>query len=206
LVVSLAVRRATPSRPSDRACQTLQRASPIWRQHSSALPRSAQVCTSVRKSTKRRAFSLFVVAAQSRLSADSTTCSRIPSILFAQASVLLRPITDVRSRLSRFHATSPCRRGSEATCLGLEITGPDGISKFWENAIKSGFKDHTFEIVETHMDGNQAYLLSSWTVKQVKADGAAGSMSGHTLRVLAKQGDGSWKTKVHTFIPLQPQN
>jgi hypothetical protein len=37
------------------------------------------------------------------------------------------------------------------------------------------------EIVETHMDGNQAYLLSSWTVKQVKADGAAGSMSGHTL-------------------------
>jgi uncharacterized protein (TIGR02246 family) len=86
------------------------------------------------------------------------------------------------------------------------ITGPDGISKFWENAIKSGFKDHTFEIVETRMDGNQAYLLSTWTVKQVKADGGAASISGHTLRVLAKQDDGSWKTKVHTFIPLQPQN
>jgi ketosteroid isomerase-like protein len=56
------------------------------------------------------------------------------------------------------------------------------------------------------MDGNQAYLLSTWTVKQAKADGGAGSMSGHSLLVLAKQGDGSWKAKVNTFIPLQPQN
>ena len=55
------------------------------------------------------------------------------------------------------------------------------------------------------MDGNLTYLLSTWTVKQVKADGDAGSMSGNTLRVLEKQGDGSWKTKSHTFIPLQPQ-
>ena len=84
-------------------------------------------------------------------------------------------------------------------------TGPEAISKFWEAAIRAGFKDHTFDIVETHTDGNLAYLLSTWTVKQVKGDGGAGSMSGNTLRVLEKQGDGSWKTKVHTFIPLQPQ-
>jgi uncharacterized protein (TIGR02246 family) len=86
------------------------------------------------------------------------------------------------------------------------ITGPTPISKFWEDAINGGFKDHTFDIVETRMDGNQAYLLSTWTVKKVKADGSAATLNGHTLRVLAKQADGSWKTKVHTFIPLQPQN
>ena len=29
-------------------------------------------------------------------------------------------------------------------------------------------------------------------------------MSGHTLRVLLKQTDGNWKTKVHIFIPQNP--
>jgi hypothetical protein len=84
-------------------------------------------------------------------------------------------------------------------------TGPEAISKFWEAAINAGFKDHTFDIVEAHMDGNLTYL-STRTVKQVKADGDAGSMSGNTLGVLEKEGYGSWKTKIHTFIPLRGGN
>jgi hypothetical protein len=27
---------------------------------------------------------------------------------------------------------------------------------------------------------------------------------GHTLRVLVKQSDGTWQTKVHVFVPLPP--
>ncbi|MCS3891009.1 uncharacterized protein (TIGR02246 family) [Bradyrhizobium japonicum USDA 38] len=82
--------------------------------------------------------------------------------------------------------------------------GPEAIKQFWEGAIKAGFKDHTFEIIETRADGNLAYLLSSWTVNQVKSGGEVRAMSGHTLRVLLKQADGNWKTKAHTFIPQNP--
>ena len=83
-------------------------------------------------------------------------------------------------------------------------TGPEAITKFWEGAIKAGFKDHTFEIVETRADGNLAYMLSTWTVKQVNSGGEVSNMTGHTVRVLAKQNDGTWKTKLHMFVPLQP--
>jgi uncharacterized protein (TIGR02246 family) len=84
------------------------------------------------------------------------------------------------------------------------VTGPEAITKFWEGAIKAGFKDHTFEIVETRADGNLAYMLSTWTVKQVKSGGEASDLTGHTVRVLLKQNNGTWKTKVHMFVPLPP--
>jgi hypothetical protein len=77
--------------------------------------------------------------------------------------------------------------------------------KFWEGSIRAGFKDHTFEIVETHADGNLAYVLSTWTVKKVGGgpnNNEESTLQGHTLRVLLKQSDGTWKTKVHIFVPL----
>jgi uncharacterized protein (TIGR02246 family) len=83
-------------------------------------------------------------------------------------------------------------------------SGPEAITEFWEGSIKAGFKDHTFAIIETRADGNLAYLLSSWTVKQVKSSGEVATVNGHTLRILLKQDDGSWKTKVHMFIPQNP--
>ena len=88
--------------------------------------------------------------------------------------------------------------------MGPAAIGPEAITKFWEGAIKAGFKDHTFEIMETRADGNLAYLLSTWTVKQVKSGGEESTLQGHTLRVLVKQSDGTWQTKVHTFVPLPP--
>jgi ketosteroid isomerase-like protein len=87
------------------------------------------------------------------------------------------------------------------------IPGPDAITKFWEGSIRSGLKDHTLEIVETRAEGNLAYMLSTWTVKQVKkgdypSNSEESTLQGHTLRVLLKQSDGTWKTKLHIFVPL----
>src|ERR1700752_5034310 len=47
--------------------------------------------------------------------------------------------------------------------------GPEAIRQFWEGTIKAGFKDHTFEIIETRADGNLAYLVSGWSVNQVNS-------------------------------------
>ena len=85
------------------------------------------------------------------------------------------------------------------------VPGPQAITKFWEGSIKAGFKDHTLEIVQAGADGNLAYVLSSWTVKKVGGgsnNNEESTVLGHTLRVLSKQGDGTWKTKVHMFVPL----
>jgi len=85
------------------------------------------------------------------------------------------------------------------------VPGPQAITKFWEGSIKAGFKDHTLEIVQTGADGNLAYVLSTWTVKKVGGgpnNDQESTVLGHTLRVLSKQGDGTWKTKVHMFVPL----
>jgi len=85
------------------------------------------------------------------------------------------------------------------------VPGPVAITKFWEGSIRAGFKDHTFEIVETRADGNLAYVLSTWTVKKVGGgpnNNEESTLQGHTLRVLLKQSDGTWKTKVHIFVPL----
>jgi ketosteroid isomerase-like protein len=49
--------------------------------------------------------------------------------------------------------------------------------------------------METRADGNLAYLLSTWTVKQVKSGGEESTLQGHTLRVLVKQSDGTWQTR-----------
>ncbi len=83
-------------------------------------------------------------------------------------------------------------------------TGPEAITKFFEAAINRGLRDHTYQIIETRSDGNLAYLLSSWTVKQVKSGDEVITTTGTTLRVLVKQNDGGWKTKVHMFIRQNP--
>jgi ketosteroid isomerase-like protein len=78
--------------------------------------------------------------------------------------------------------------------MGPAVPGPVEITKFWEGSIRAGFKDHTFEILETRADGNLAYVLSTWTVKKVGGgpnNNEESTLQGHTLRVLLKQSDGT---------------
>ena len=119
-----------------------------------------------------------------------------------------RPIT--ASRLSRLKVVALAEMYTEDAILvpgGIApaVPGPVAITKFWEGSITAGFKDHTLAIVETHADGNLAYVLSTWTVKKVGGgpnNNEESTLQGHTLRVLLKQSDGTWKTKVHIFVPL----
>ena len=119
-----------------------------------------------------------------------------------------RPIT--ASRLSRLKVVALAEMYTEDAILvpgGIApaVPGPVAITKFWEGSIRAGFQDHTFEIVETRADGNLAYVLSTWTVKKVGGgpnNNKESTVQGHTLRVLLKQSDGTWKTKVHIFVPL----
>jgi ketosteroid isomerase-like protein len=78
------------------------------------------------------------------------------------------------------------------------VKGPQAIKEYWGGAIKAGFKNHTFQVLDAKESGNFAYQLASWTVDFVK-DGKTTPMAGHTMRIYAKQSDGSWKTKLHMY-------
>ena len=82
------------------------------------------------------------------------------------------------------------------------IKGPEAIKRFWESRIAVGAKNHTFEIIATWAEGKLAYQLSKAGAQVVRPTGENIPISGHTLRVFEKQGDGTWKTKVHMFNML----
>jgi ketosteroid isomerase-like protein len=79
------------------------------------------------------------------------------------------------------------------------IRGPEAIMRFWESRIRAGVRDHTFELIEAGADGKLAYQLSRAGVQLVRDDGQRTPSFGYTVRVLERQGDGSWKAKLHMF-------
>ena len=83
------------------------------------------------------------------------------------------------------------------------ITGPEAIKQFWEGTIKSGVRDHTFELISTRADGKYAYQIAGWTVNFVKEGGTKVPLSGNTVRIFERQADGKWLTKVHIFNSQQ---
>ena len=99
-------------------------------------------------------------------------------------------------------AAFPAQYTEDAVLIPQEIMGPvkgpQAIKEYWEGAIKAGFKNHTFQLLDTKESGNFAYQLASWTVDFVK-DGKATPIAGHTMRIYEKQSDGSWKTKLHMY-------
>src|SRR5262245_13177393 len=79
------------------------------------------------------------------------------------------------------------------------VTGPDAIAQFWDSRIKLGIRDHTFDIIETAAGGNVAYQLTRTTVQLVRPTGEKVLIPGHTVRIFEKQGDGTWKVRIHMY-------
>ena len=79
------------------------------------------------------------------------------------------------------------------------VTGPEAIKQFWESRIKLGIRDHTFEIIETGVDGKYAFQVSKATVQLVRDNGEKTLIAGHTVRLFEKQSDGTWKTRIHMY-------
>ena len=79
------------------------------------------------------------------------------------------------------------------------VAGPEAIKQFWESRIKLGARDHTFDIIETGADGKYAYQVTKTTVQLVRDTGEKTLIAGHTVRILEKQSDGTWKTKIHMY-------
>jgi uncharacterized protein (TIGR02246 family) len=78
---------------------------------------------------------------------------------------------------------------------GQPIRGAKDIEAYWVQDVQ-GYRDHTWEILETRGEGDLAYQVAEWTV----AERSSGQKySGNTVRILEHQPDGKWLTKVHMF-------
>lgn len=80
------------------------------------------------------------------------------------------------------------------------VNGRDAITRFWQDRLAPrNRKNHTFEIVGVHQDGQLAYQVARWTLKILNGRGEPTNVSGNTVRIFEHQPDGSWLTKVHIF-------
>jgi uncharacterized protein (TIGR02246 family) len=77
--------------------------------------------------------------------------------------------------------------------------GPDAITQFWESRIKTGAKNHTFEIINAWADGKYAYQIAKAGVQLIPQSGERIVISGYTVRIFERQDDGTWKAKMHMF-------
>jgi ketosteroid isomerase-like protein len=78
-------------------------------------------------------------------------------------------------------------------------SGPEAIMQFWESGIEAGARDHTFEIINAWADGKYAYQIAKAGIQLVPQAGEKTAISGYSVRIFEKQGDGTWKAKVHMF-------
>ena len=75
------------------------------------------------------------------------------------------------------------------------IHGAKDIEAYWAEDVQ-GYADHTWKILETRGASDLAYQVAEWTVAE---RGSGTQYSGNTVRVLERQPDGEWLTKVHMF-------
>jgi uncharacterized protein (TIGR02246 family) len=75
------------------------------------------------------------------------------------------------------------------------IEGAKEIEAYWAEDVR-GYGDHTWKILETRGADDLAYQVAEWTVAE---RGSGTQYSGNTVRILERQPDGEWLTKVHMF-------
>jgi len=75
------------------------------------------------------------------------------------------------------------------------IHGAKDIEAYWVEDVQA-YGDHTWETLETRGASDLAYQVAEWTVAE---RGSGAQYSGNTVRILERQPDGEWLTKVHMF-------
>jgi uncharacterized protein (TIGR02246 family) len=75
------------------------------------------------------------------------------------------------------------------------IRGAAAIHAYWQADVEA-YRDHTWEILEVRGEDDLAYQVAEWTVAERTGDA---TYSGNTVRIIERQSDGEWLTRVHMF-------
>ena len=78
------------------------------------------------------------------------------------------------------------------------LKGTAAIQDFWQGLIAAGFNEHGIEVLDARADGNLAFASGKWWASGPGAGGTQ-RFEGIVVSVLRRQGDGSWKSCLHTW-------
>jgi uncharacterized protein (TIGR02246 family) len=83
---------------------------------------------------------------------------------------------------------------------GRVISGTAEIQKFWQTTVKGGVSGYSIKVIDAHADGNLAYEVAQW---EAKGPGQQ-TFRGGLVQVFERQGDGSLKSRLHTWSISMP--
>lgn len=79
------------------------------------------------------------------------------------------------------------------------VTGSNKIQEFWRSVIEAGFKDHSIELLEVHVNGEIACEIARWAATGPGEDGHPQPYGGSLVNVYEHQDDGGWKCRLHIW-------
>ena len=79
------------------------------------------------------------------------------------------------------------------------IKGPGGVEAFFTTLLKTGLRGHRFDLIEATVAGSLMFGAAKWSVIAKDKDGQDQPASGTASHVFARQPDGTYKLRLHTF-------
>lgn len=79
------------------------------------------------------------------------------------------------------------------------VRGVDAIRDFWKSVIEAGFKNHSIELIDVHAQENLIVEIAKWQAEGPGEGGRRQSFGGSLVNVFERQGDGSWKCRLHIW-------
>ena len=79
------------------------------------------------------------------------------------------------------------------------VRGVDAIRDFWKSVIEAGFKNHSIDLIDAHARDDLVVEIAKWQAEGPGEGGHRQSFGGSLVNVFERQGDGSWKCRLHIW-------
>ena len=79
------------------------------------------------------------------------------------------------------------------------LHSPDAINGFWKDQLVSGANSYRFDVIDSDVHGDHAYVSTLWTAKVHTRDDRLVTFQGNISHVLDRQPDGSWKISMQSW-------
>ena len=79
------------------------------------------------------------------------------------------------------------------------ISGLAEVEKFWRTLIWSGVTARETKVARVETTGDTAFTTGTWEGTGPSRDGTWTAYRGNFVRVLERQPDGTWKTRLHSW-------
>jgi uncharacterized protein (TIGR02246 family) len=80
-----------------------------------------------------------------------------------------------------------------------QLAGHKAIEEYFAGRIRAGISGHALEIVEAQQVGPILFAAAKWRSSGPGENGARKTYGGNSMQVFERQGDGTWKIRMHLW-------